>query len=464
MSMSRNLSVKRSGRRHHEDYEPILAVLLREGPLSPEDLEKKRRLFVSYFGAFGYHFAQEIKKESSGLLVRLGRRLPEENRRRRIGHDDSDQFDFGTACKSLIDKDLLEVNAEGNYGLTVMGRREAERSAQRLENASLVLEKNFLSATAAARNTIIATSLLTVVKLSAGLLSGSLGLIADGVDSVVDTVSAMVVWLGVRSRRELLANFVTVLMMFVAAASVGYESVNRILAIATSTMSPMSMPLVVIVVEAVALTFSLVLSIYQRIVGRTRGSLTLVSQSVDSKNHVYVAASVILGAIFSMAGVYFVDALVGAFVAARIFYDAFGLLKDALSQARGKGVDLSKYQVPLERPYKASREETLRTWILYLMKEDGLATKEEIVQSMEGILKIGKDLPFVSEFGLSPRTASDFGLEFDALIMALIEAGLVRKDGERFLLTPAGRSRVDSVFRSLRYQEQARPTKPADSP
>lgn len=453
--------MRRSGRRHHEDYEPILAVLFREGPLSPEDLEKKRDLFVSYFGAFGYHFAQEIKKESSGFLARLGRRLPEKTgQRRRIGHDDSDQFDFGTACKRLIDKDLIEVNAEGDYELTDMGRREAERSAQRLENAAQTLEKNFLSPTAAARNTIIVTSLLTVVKLSAGLLSGSLGLIADGVDSVVDSVSAMVVWLGVRSRRELLASFVTVLMMFVAAASVGYESANRILGIMTSTVSPMSMPLVVIAVEAVALAFSLVLSVYQRIVGRTRGSLTLVSQSVDSKNHVYVAASVILGAIFSMVGVQFVDALVGAFVAARIFYDAFGLSKDALSQARGKRVDLSKYQVPLERPYKASREETLKTWILYLMKEDGLTTKEEIVESMGGVLRIGKELPLVSEFGLSPRAASDFVREFDALTIALIQAGLVRKDGERFLLTPSGRSRVDKVFRSLRYQEQARPTMP----
>jgi hypothetical protein len=303
---------------------------------------------------------------------------------------------------------------------------------------------------------------LTIIKLSAGLLSGSVGLIADGVDSVVDSVSAAVVWLGVRSSRELLANFVTVLMMFVAAATVGYESVNRILAITAATTSSISMPLVVIVVEAVALAFSLVLSVYQRVVGRSRGSLTLVSQSVDSRNHVYVAASVILGAILSMAGVYFVDALVGAFVAARIFFDALGLLKDALSQARGKGVDLSKYQVPLERPYKAGRGETLRTWILYLMKEDGLTTKEEIVESMDGILKIGKDLPFVSEFGLSPRSALDFGREFDALIMGLVEIGLVRKDGERFLLTTAGRSRVDRVFRSLRYQEEAQPTVPSE--
>jgi hypothetical protein len=112
ISMSKKLPAKRPSRRRHEDYEPILAVLLREGPLSLEDLEKRRRLFVSYFGAFGYHFAQEIRNESSGFLVRLGIRLPDEPRRRRTRRDDSDQFDFGTTCKRLIDKDLLEVNAD----------------------------------------------------------------------------------------------------------------------------------------------------------------------------------------------------------------------------------------------------------------------------------------------------------------------------------------------------------------
>lgn len=64
--------------------------------------------------------------------------------------------------------------------LTGISNREAERSALKLENAGQTLEKNFLSPTADTRNTIIATSLLTVVKLSAGLLGDSLGLIGDG--------------------------------------------------------------------------------------------------------------------------------------------------------------------------------------------------------------------------------------------------------------------------------------------
>jgi len=457
--MSKNLEANRRGRRHREDYEPILAVMFRESPLSPEEVKKRTSLFSSYFEAFGYHFAEEIKKESSGFLARLGLRLPEKTERsRRIRSRDSGRFDFGGACQRLLDRGLIEVNSRGDYGLTDLGRSEAEGSAQSLENAIRTLERAFLSPTAAARNTIIATSFLTLIKLAAGFLSGSLGLIADGVDSFVDSLSAIVVWLGVRSRKELLASSVTVLMMFVAAVSVGYESADRLLAILTSTVSPMSMPLVVILVEGVALSFSFVLSVYQRIVGRTRASLALVSQSVDSKNHVYVAASVILGAIFSMVGVQFVDALVGAFVAARIFIDASRLSKDTLSQARGQGVDMSKYQVPLERPYKAGREETLTTWILYVIGEDMSATKEEIIESIEEVYSIGKGIPFVSEFGLSPRMVSDFEQRFDVLIKELLEEGFVRKEGKRFLLNPTGKSRVDRVFRNLRYRKQTQPT------
>jgi hypothetical protein len=152
-----------------------------------------------------------------------------------------------------------------------------------------------------------------------------------------------------------------------------------------------------------------------------------------------------------MIGVQFVDALVGAFVAVRIFIDALGLSRDALSQARGQGVDMSKYHVTLEQPYKASREATLRTWILYVIGEDVSATEREIIESVEEVLSIEKSIPFVSELRLSPRADSR---EFDLLIKTLIDAGLVRKEGERFVLTPSGNRRVNRALRSLRYNRR----------
>jgi Co/Zn/Cd efflux system component len=45
---------------------------------------------------------------------------------------------------------------------------------------------------------LVASSLLAVIKLSAGILGNSYALIADGVESVLDIFSALVVWSGLR--------------------------------------------------------------------------------------------------------------------------------------------------------------------------------------------------------------------------------------------------------------------------
>jgi len=45
------------------------------------------------------------------------------------------------------------------------------------------------------------------MKLLAGFLSGSVGLIADGADATVDTVSASLVWIGIKYKKEDFAGY-----------------------------------------------------------------------------------------------------------------------------------------------------------------------------------------------------------------------------------------------------------------
>jgi hypothetical protein len=72
-------------------------------------------------------------------------------------------------------------------------------------------------------------------------------------------------------------------------------------------------------------------------------SLTLISQSVDSKNHIYLCMAVIAGALLSLAGIFFFDAF--SFVQVTIMYfviAALGLrplavdtiMRDAAASAR----------------------------------------------------------------------------------------------------------------------------------
>lgn len=59
----------------------------------------------------------------------------------------------------------------------------------------------------------------------------------------------------------------------------------------------MGEPYLVIAVELFVLMCAGMLVFYQRYVGKMSGSLALISQSIDSKNHIYVAGTVILSSL-----------------------------------------------------------------------------------------------------------------------------------------------------------------------
>ena len=208
----------------------------------------------------------------------------------------------------------------------------------------------------------------------------------------------------------------------------------------------------VIVVEGIALIAAAVLHFYQRYVGKSNGSLALISQSIDSKNHIYVAAAVIIGAIFSVFGIHFVDALIGAFVAIRILIDGFRLSKEAFSSIKGEETDFSKYEIPLERHWHLSKLETFRAWILYSIKEDNLNTKEELVNSLERTFK-PKYIPILSEFRFALGKGFDFEKDFGNLIAPLIKEKFIIKKGKNFILTEEGENRVNRIFKSIRYHQ-----------
>jgi len=427
---------------------------LKEGPLSLKELEERTFAFVYHFHGFGYSLHEEVEKKMFGFLFRFGYQPQEDYsvKMKKWREKHEQQINVQLECERLIEQDMLRLNEENKYELTEKGREEAEKSVKEMEKAAISIRDQLLSPAAAARNTVIADFFLAVMKLLAGFFSASVGLIADGADAAIDTVSASVVWAGIKFKKEFLGTLIIISMMFITAISVGYESATKIIDALTATISPISMPYLVIAVEGIALVAAAILHFYQRYVGKRNGSLALISQSIESKNHIYVAAAVIIGAISSIFEIHFVDALIGTFVAVRILIDGFGLLKEAFSSIKGEETDFSKYEIPLERHWHLSRLETFRTWILYSIKEDNLNTKEELINSLEKTFK-PKYIPILSEFRFSFGEGFDFEKEFDNLIKPLLEEKFIIKKGKNFILTGDGKSRVDRVFRSIRYHQ-----------
>ena len=429
-------------------------ALLKKGPSSLKELEERTFAFVYHFHGFGYSLHKEVEKKVFGFLSRFGRKPQEDysEKMKKWLEKHEQQIDVQLECRRLIENGMLRLNEENKYELTEKGKEEAEKSIKEMERAANSVRNQLLSPTAAARNTVIADFFLAVMKLLAGFFSASVGLIADGADAAIDTVSASVVWAGIKFKREFLGTLIIISMMFITALSVGYESITKIIEALTATIPPISMPYLVIAVEGIALVAAAVLHFYQRYVGKNNGSLALISQSIDSKNHIYVAAAVIIGAVFSIFGIHFVDALIGAFVATRILIDGFELSKEAFSSIKGEETDFSKYEIPFERQWRLNKLETFKTWILYLIKEDNLSTKEELISSLERTFK-WKYTPTLSGFRFGIGEGFDFEKEFDNLIKPLLEENFIIKKGENFFLTEEGKSRVDRIFKSIRYHQ-----------
>jgi cation diffusion facilitator family transporter len=421
---------------------------MKEGSLDLDELEKMASMLVSQFEIVGIEFGSRIV---SSLFSKFGRPAAARSSRAKR-KENKQEVDVKSECRNLQEKGLIRMNQLCKFELTVEGREKAKEFEKNLKKSADILEGQIFSPSAAARNTVIVDFFLASLKLFSGIFSGSVGLLADGADAAVDTVSAAVVWLGMKIRREILGTLIVLLMMFITGISVGYDSIISIIEAFLGTLSPLAMPYLVIITEIIALIFALILFLYQRFVGKRNGSLVLISQSVDSKNHIYVATGVIIGAIFSIFGIYFVDAFVGGFVATRILIDGVKLSKETIASIKGEEVDLKKYEIPFERHWELSKLETFRTWILYSVKELKLNTRDELIHELERTFK-PKYVPILTEFKFSLGKGYDFEESFDILINPLLKTDLLTKQNGDFLITDKGRKHIAHLTRSLRYHQ-----------
>lgn len=419
---------------------------MKEGSLDLDELEKMKSVLVSQFEMVGTEFGTRIV---SSFFSKFGR--PAAIRRSRVKRKKSEQqIDVEYECRDLQEKGLIRMNQRGKYELSADGEEKAKEFEKGLKKGADILESQFINPSAAARNTVIIDFFLATLKLFSGVFSGSVGLLADGADAAVDTVSAAVVWLGMRIKRENLGTLIVLLMMFITSISVGYDSIISLIETFFGTFSPLAMPHLVILTEIIALIIATFLFLYQRFVGKRNGSLALISQSVDSKNHIYVATGVIVGAIFSIFGIHFVDALIGGFVAVRILIDGIRLSKETFASIKGEDVDLEKYEVPFERHWKMSKIETFRTWILYSVKELKFKTRNELVNELKHTFR-PEYIPILTEYKFRLGEGFDFEESFEALVNPLLEKGLLNKQNEDFLITEKGAKHVTELTKNLRF-------------
>ena len=185
---------------------------------------------------------------------------------------------------------------------------------------------------------------LATMKLAAGVIGHSFALIADGVESTLDIVSASVVWGGLRiaatppdenhpyghGKAESMAALVVAAILLGVAVFLAIRSVAEIL---SPHQAPAPFTLAVLVV--VVITKELLFARMSR-VGKAVDSTSLRADAWHHRSDSLTSAAAFIGISLSLIlgeGYESLDAWAALFACGIIFYNGFRILRTALSEA-----------------------------------------------------------------------------------------------------------------------------------
>ncbi len=344
----------------------------------------------------------------------------------------------------LLEGNGLLRETDGRYSLTSKGREAASKYLSFVAQFSRLVDRALLPETVSIIGLAVHFALATL-KLAAGWLSGSIGLISDGTDTLLDGLSSVLVFLGLRFDKERYVNVLLVVLMLGVGASLVAEVIHRFLEPVHPEADLLSF-FAIVTSGAVCL----LLGQYQRYVGARSGSLSLISQSIDSRNHVIVAAGVTAGLVAAALNFGLLDTVVGLAVAVLILKSAFDLAAETLRALQGAEVDFSKYEPGVVERYRRHKQRQLEEWALYLIASKGPVDRAHVLSHAKEALHFG-DVPVLRELRMvddgSPEERVKEALE------TLAESGFVTPD-DPLQATAEGKARIGEILRKRRHHAQ----------
>lgn len=191
---------------------------------------------------------------------------------------------------------------------------------------------------------IVTNLLLTVAKLAVGLLSGSIAIVADGVNNLTDSASSVVTMVGFKlaskpadekhpygyARIEYISGLIVSIIILVLGVELGRSSFDKII-----HPEEVSINAVVLCILAGSILLKLWQYFFYRKMGRAIHSTTLKATATDSLNDVITTSVVLVGSIISYFIGFNLDGYLGMAVAAFIVFSGVQLVKETSSPLLG---------------------------------------------------------------------------------------------------------------------------------
>ena len=193
-----------------------------------------------------------------------------------------------------------------------------------------------------ARLSLLSNTCLIIMKLVAGIISGSVSIISEAIHSSMDLIAAVIAFFSVRvsdnppdsrhpyghGKIENISGVIEALLIFIAAIWIVVEAVKRLMGEPIKLDSIGIGSLVMIISAAVNIFVSR--KLYK--VARATKSIALEADALHLKTDVYTSIGVAVGlALIIVTGIKWLDPVVAMLVALFIIKESFTLLKRAFT-------------------------------------------------------------------------------------------------------------------------------------
>ncbi len=193
-----------------------------------------------------------------------------------------------------------------------------------------------------ARLSIASNTALIIMKLAAGIISGSVSIISEAIHSSMDLVAALIAFFSVRvsdnppdsrhpyghGKIENISGVIEALLIFVAAIWIIWEAFKKLTGEPTELES-IGLGSLVMLISAIINTF-VSMRLYK--VARETNSVALEADALHLKTDVYTSLGVSAGlGLIMLTDIEILDPIVAILVAAFIIYESFQLLNKAFS-------------------------------------------------------------------------------------------------------------------------------------
>jgi len=195
--------------------------------------------------------------------------------------------------------------------------------------------------TKTARLSVISNTLLIIMKLVVGLVTGSVSILSEAIHSSIDLVAAIIAFFAVKvsgtppderhpfghGKIENVSGVIEALLIFIASIWIIYEAVKKL--IHPEEPGVLVLGIIVMVISAVINTF-----VSRRLykVARETDSVALEADALHLKTDVITSAGVALGlALMWITGWHIMDPIIALLVALLIIYESWMLLRRAFS-------------------------------------------------------------------------------------------------------------------------------------